>query len=83
MNRLPCYSGRTVTPSAAGSGNRIGCLSERRQFNMAGKGDSYRPVNQKKWESNWDLAFGKKKGNKNGKRTTRKTGERGRGSRKD
>ena len=24
---------------------------------MAGKGDSYRPVNQKKWESNWDLAF--------------------------
>ena len=29
---------------------------------MAGKGDSYRPVNQKKWESNWDLAFSKKKG---------------------
>ena len=50
---------------------------------MAGKGDSYRPVNQKKWESNWDLAFGKKKGTKNGKRTTRKTGERGRSSRKD
>ena len=50
---------------------------------MAGKGDSYRPVNQKKWESNWDLAFGKKKENKNGKRRTGTTGERGRGSRKD
>ena len=50
---------------------------------MAGKGDSYRPVNQKKWESNWDLAFGKKKGNKNGKRRTGTTGERGRSPRKD
>ena len=50
---------------------------------MAGKGDSYRPVNQKKWESNWDLAFGKKKGKKNGRHSTRKAGERGRGSRKN
>ena len=25
---------------------------------MAGKGDSYRPVNQKKWEENWERAFG-------------------------
>ena len=24
---------------------------------MAGKGDSYRPVNQKKWEENWERAF--------------------------
>ena len=50
---------------------------------MAGKGDSYRPVNQKKWEYNWDLAFGKKKGNKNGRRSTRKTGERRRSPRQD
>ena len=50
---------------------------------MAGKGDSYRPVNQKKWESNWDLAFGKKKGKKNERSSTGKTGKRGRDSRKD
>ena len=51
---------------------------------MAGKGDSYRPVNQKKWESNWDLAFGKKKkGTKNGSNSTRKIGKRRRDSRKD
>ena len=25
---------------------------------MAGKGDSYRPVNQKKWDTNWERAFG-------------------------
>ena len=50
---------------------------------MAGNGDSYRPVNQKKWESNWDLAFGKKKGNKNGKSSTRKISERRRSPRKD
>ena len=33
---------------------------------MAGKGDSYRPVNQKKWEDNWERAFG----DKNRKRIT-------------
>ena len=27
----------------------------------AGKGDSYRPVDQKKWAENWDRIFGKKK----------------------
>ena len=50
---------------------------------MAGKGDSYRPVNQKKWESNWDLAFSKKKGKKNERRSTSKIGERRRSPRKD
>ena len=25
---------------------------------MAGTGDSYRPVNQKKWDTNWERAFG-------------------------
>lgn len=24
---------------------------------MAGKGDSYRPVDKKKWEENWERAF--------------------------
>ena len=50
---------------------------------MAGKGDSYRPVNQKKWESNWELAFGKKKGKKNERSSTGKTGKRRRSPRKD
>jgi len=27
----------------------------------AGKGDSYRPVDQKKWDENWDKIFGKGK----------------------
>jgi len=27
----------------------------------AGKGDSYRPVDQKKWDKNWKLIFGKSK----------------------
>ena len=27
----------------------------------AGKGDSYRPVNQKKWDENYEKAFGSKK----------------------
>jgi hypothetical protein len=27
----------------------------------AGKGDSYRPVDPKKWSENWDRIFGKKK----------------------
>lgn len=27
----------------------------------AGKGDSYRPVDRKKWDENWDRIFGKKK----------------------
>jgi|TARA_R100000406_G_scaffold51655_1_gene35102 hypothetical protein len=31
---------------------------------MAGKGDTYRPVDKKKWDSNWDLAFGKSKKSK-------------------
>ena len=50
---------------------------------MAVKGDTYRPTNQKKWESNWDLAFGKKKGKKNERSSTRKIGERRRSPRKD
>lgn len=29
--------------------------------NGAGKGDTYRPVDQKKWDENWDRIFGKKK----------------------
>ena len=29
----------------------------------AGKGDSYRPVDQKKWDEGWEKAFGKKKKN--------------------
>ena len=31
---------------------------------QAGKGDSYRPVDQKKWDENWDKIFGKKKSGK-------------------
>lgn len=27
----------------------------------AGKGDKYRPVDQKKWDEGWEKAFGKKK----------------------
>ena len=27
----------------------------------AGKGDKYRPVDQTKWDKNWEKAFGKKK----------------------
>lgn len=27
----------------------------------AGKGDTYRPVDYKKWSENWDAIFGKKK----------------------
>ncbi len=29
--------------------------------NVAGKGDAYRKVDKKKWDANWDLAFGKSK----------------------
>jgi len=37
---------------------------------MAGKGDAYRKVDKKKWDANWDLAFGKSKKNKSkGKKT--------------
>ncbi len=50
---------------------------------MAGKGDSYRPVNQKKWDDNWQLAFGKKKGKKNERSSTGKTDKRRGSSRKD
>ena len=50
---------------------------------MAGKGDSYRSVNQKTWESNWEIAFGKKKGKKNARNTTGTTGKRRRSPRKD
>ena len=32
---------------------------------MAGKGDSYRPVIQKKWEDNWERAFGANTRNRN------------------
>ena len=32
----------------------------------AGKGDRYRPVDQKKYGENWDAAFGKKKNSKKG-----------------
>ena len=28
--------------------------------NGAGKGDKYRPVDQKKWDEGWESAFGKK-----------------------
>ena len=49
---------------------------------MAGKGDSYRPVNQKKWESNWDLAWQEER-KKNERSSTRKVGERRRSPRKD
>lgn len=31
---------------------------------MAGKGDHYRPVNQKLWEENYDRIFGSKTKNK-------------------
>ena len=27
----------------------------------AGKGDRYRPIDQKKWDEGWESAFGKKK----------------------
>ena len=27
----------------------------------AGKGDTYRKVDQKKWDENWERSFGKKK----------------------
>jgi predicted SnoaL-like aldol condensation-catalyzing enzyme len=30
----------------------------------AGKGDTYRPVDQKKWSENWDAIFGNKPKNK-------------------
>jgi len=37
---------------------------------MAGKGDTYRKVDKKKWDANWDLAFGKhKKSKSQGKKT--------------
>ena len=35
----------------------------------AGKGDKYRPVDQKKWIKGWEMAFDK---NKNPKRKTKK-----------
>ena len=28
---------------------------------QAGKGDRYRPIDQKKWDEGWEKAFGKKK----------------------
>ena len=33
----------------------------------AGKGDRYRPIDQKKWEEGWEKAFGKKKPKQNSK----------------
>ena len=32
--------------------------------NVAGKGDTYRKVDKRKWDTNWDLAFGKPKKSK-------------------
>ena len=37
----------------------------------AGKGDNYRPVDQKKWDEGWELAFGKKKKKKKDKNNER------------
>ena len=42
-----------------------GLMKNTRQHS-AGKGDTLRPVDPKKWSENWDRIFGKKK---NGKRT--------------
>ena len=44
---------------------------------QAGKGDTYRPVDQKKWDENYERIFGKKNGktteaNKSGNRKTQK-----------
>ena len=37
--------------------------------NVAGKGDAYRKVDKRKWDANWDLAFGRsKKVNSKGKK---------------
>ena len=33
----------------------------------AGKGSNYRPVNQKKYDENWEKVFGKNTKNKNSK----------------
>lgn len=43
-------------------------------MNGAGKGDTYRPVDQKKWSENWDRIFKKKKTKK---LTHKKTKEKG------
>jgi len=37
----------------------------------AGKGDSYRQVDYKKWSDNWDAIFGKKKKKKKGSKNGR------------
>lgn len=40
----------------------------------AGKGDTYRPIDYKKWSDNWDAIFGKKKETKpKTKRKAKKT----------
>lgn len=39
-------------------GNNIDKMSNKNK-NGAGKGDSYRPVNQKRWDENWERIFGK------------------------
>ncbi len=39
----------------------------------AGKGDKYRPVNQKKWDEGWEAAFGKKKPKQNSKSKKKET----------
>jgi len=48
--------------------------------NGAGKGDKYRPVDQKKWDEGWESAFGKKtkkkKDKDNDRSENRKNGNR-------
>lgn len=39
----------------------------------AGKGDTYRPVDPKKWDENWERIFGKKKTKKPIKKKKPKT----------
>ena len=39
--------------------------------NSAGKGDRYRPVDEKKYAENWEKAFGKKKKPKRNKKETK------------
>ena len=49
---------------------QVQILSLALENDIAGKGDAYRKVDKKKWDANWDLAFGKSKRNKSkGKKT--------------
>ena len=40
----------------------------------AGKGDRYRPIDQKKWDEGWEAAFGKKKPKQKSKNKETKDG---------